>query len=189
MNLGGGNVFAAVLTTAASWNSEQPLLTYTVPAELQDQLSPGQLIAIPYGERLVEGIVWSIQQSDEAEIDYAPRPIAAILDVETALLPHQRALAEWISEYYVTPLAHIAVIMLPPGLMQRSQVVLHLAKSEQDANGTAQQPLSLRLQALIGLLLADGALDIEQLKKMLGVKQAKEVLKEASASGLIERNG
>ena len=40
---------------------------------------------------------------------------------------------------------------------------------------------------MIGLLLADGELDIEQLKKMLGVKRAREVLKEALASGLIER--
>ena len=120
-------MLADVLTSAASWNSEQPLLTYTVPAELQEQLHPGQLVAIPYGERLVEGIVWSIQSVQADDL----RPISAILDIESALLPHQRALAEWISEYYVTPLAHIAVIMLPPGLMQRSQVVLQLAKSEQ----------------------------------------------------------
>src|SRR5205807_5910839 len=119
--------------------------------------------------------------------DSTLRPISAILDIEPALLPHQRALAEWMADYYVTPLAQIAMIMLPPGLMQRSQVVLHLAKSEQGEGEELSQATSLRLQALIGLLLADGELDVEQLKKMLGARKAKDVLKEALASGLVER--
>jgi primosomal protein N' (replication factor Y) (superfamily II helicase) len=186
-------VLADVLTSAASWNGEQPLLTYTVPPELQDRLCAGQLIAVPYGERLVEGIVWDSQSDDETWYSQGQlsrlRPISAILDPEPALLPHQRALAEWMAEYYVTPLAQIALTMLPPGLMQRSQVVLHLVKSEQGGTGEVQQPeaVSLRLQALIGLLLAEGELDIEQLKQMLGQKRAREVLKEALASGLVER--
>ena len=189
-------MLADVLTSAASWNSEQPLLTYTVPGELQDRLCAGQLVAVPYGERLVEGIVWDSQPDDEglykqgqASTFSRLRPISAILDPEPALLPHQRALAWWMAEYYVTPLAHIALMMLPPGLMQRSQVVLHLVKSEQGETGEFQQSeaASLRLQALIGLLLTEGELDIEQLKQMLGQKRAREVLKEALASGLIER--
>ncbi len=186
MNLRGANVLAQVLTSAASWDSEQPLLTYTVPAEFVDMLRQGQLVAIPYGERLVEGIIWDIHMDAlTTDVDYALRPISAILDPEPALLPHQRALAAWMAEYYVTPLAHIALMMLPPGLVQRSRIVLQMAKSEDGA--AEQQPTSLRLQALQGLLLADGALDIEQLKKMLGPKRAREIIKEASTSGLIER--
>jgi primosomal protein N' (replication factor Y) len=102
-------------------------------------------------------------------------------------LSYQRALAEWMSEYYVTPLATIALMMLPPGLMQRSQAVLKLASDQSISDGGMEQPASLRLRALIGLLLTDGELDVEQLKKMLGPKRTKELLREASASGLVER--
>ena len=116
------------------------------------------------------------------------RPISTILDPEPALLAHQRALAEWMAVYYVTPLAQVAVKMLPPGLMQRSKVVLHLINDDDLAHRTTQdQQAFTRLHALIGLLLADGELDVERLKEMLGPKQAKEVLQEALASGLIER--
>ncbi len=73
-------LFADVLTSANAWNSEQPLLTYTVPPELQNELQIGQLIAVPYGDRLVEGIVWSIweddgagQQEDEQQMTGRPR--------------------------------------------------------------------------------------------------------------------
>ena len=51
--MGDDNVmFADVLTSAASWNSEHALLTYLVPGELEAELRIGQLVAIPYGERL-----------------------------------------------------------------------------------------------------------------------------------------
>jgi primosomal protein N' len=244
-------VLAEVLTSAASWNSEQSLLTYIVPTDLQDKICEGQLVAIPYGERLVEGIVWNILPDDEeiwtdeenvatplvgvagvgvagmgvasggiaggvglnehvatptrgvvgmgiagenvawtgggATPEYTLRPITAILDIEPALLPHQRALAEWMAEYYVTPLAQTAMMMLPPGLMQRSQIVLHLAKHEQDESGQSLPSTSLRTQALIGLLLTDGELDTEQLKKMLGPTRAKAIIKEALATGMVER--
>ena len=214
-------MLANVLTSAASWNSEQPLLTYIVPSELQDELRVGQLVAIPYGDKLVEGIVWSIEDGELEEADaderlafemtpagrgqaIAPtvddvgatacprpaggfRPISTILDPEPALLFHQRALAEWMAEYYVTPLAQVALMMLPPGLMQRSKVVLHLIKSEDMERNEIVSPAFTRLQALIGLLLADGELDVERLREMVGQKRAKEVLQEALASGLIER--
>jgi primosomal protein N' (replication factor Y) len=91
------------------------------------------------------------------------------------------------AEYYVTPLAHVALTMLPPGLMQRSKVVLHLIKSEDMERNEAALPAFTGLQALIGLLLADGELDIERLREMVGQKRAREVLQEALASGLIER--
>jgi primosomal protein N' (replication factor Y) len=237
-------VLAEVLTSANSWNSEQSLLTYIVPAELQAELRAGQLVAVPYGDRLVEGIVWNVWKDDEAEEPAAEleqpgqgkpgqgqalplpytegdhssdhgrgdprgrpvngrppndglanarstdvlRPISTILDLEPALLPHQRALAEWMAEYYITPLAHVALMMLPPGLMQRSKVVLHLIKNEDaPTNGAQDQPALTRLRALIGLLLAEGELDVVRLKEMLGPKLAKEIIEEALASGVIER--
>ncbi len=195
-------MFAEVLTSAASWNSEQPLLTYIVPDSIEREVRPGQLVAIPYGERLVEGIIWQLTDDRDTEGDarardadrIALRPISEILDLEPALLPHQRALAEWMSAYYVTPLWWVAQSMLPPGLVQRSKVVLRLITDdvrpveERLETGTPQeqQPITTT-RALIGLLLADGELDIARLKEMLGPKRAAVVLKEALASGLIER--
>ncbi len=183
-------MLANILTAAASWHAEHPLLTYSVPEEFQADLCAGQLVAVPYGERLVEGIVWTLSR-DETDIptfesdDEVLRPLHAILDLEPALLPHQRALAEWMADYYVTPLAFVALMMLPPGLIQRSQVVLHLVIDETSAETSEQ---TLRTRALIGMLLAEGELNVERLKEMLGPKRAKEVLKEALESGLIQRD-
>ena len=180
-------LFADVLTSAASW-SEESLLTYLIPEELEEEVVPGQLVAVPYGERLAEGILWRLHAQLPA--DEEPRPIETLLDPVPALLPHQRALAEWLSEYYVSPLAHTAMMMLPPGLMQRSRMVLQLIDTDTALELAAQRGDGnrfTRVRALIGLLLSEGELDIERLKEMLGPTKARAVLKEAQESGLIER--
>src|SRR6266487_3209843 len=170
---GARSMLANVLTSTGSWNSEQPLLTYSVPAALRGGLRAGQLVSVPYGERLVEGIVWDIlpdEQEKRAGIT-GLRPITSILDREPALLPHQQALALWISEYYITPLAQAATLMLTRGLMQRSQFVLRLVEdglSEVNRSTEATQEMPLQVRAMIGLLLSDGALDTVQFEKMLG---------------------
>ncbi len=185
-------LLAEVVTPAANWQREQSSLTYSVPDELQTALRVGQLVAAPYGERLIEGIVWSMRDSSldggtslMSVQPYVIRPLHTILDAEPALLPHQMHLAEWLAEYYVTSLAQVAFMMLPPGLTQRSQMVLKLATSSLDEQET--QEASLRLRAMVGLLLADGKLDVTRLEQMLGVKKARAVVKEALASGLITR--
>jgi primosomal protein N'' len=207
-------MFADILTSAGSWQGNRPLLTYTVPSELCAEIRPGQLVAIPYGERLVEGIVWSIGDTldDERVIDDDTasvlhddsdaagehddrqvsneelRPLHAILDPEPALQPYQMVLAQWISEYYVTSLATVAQMMLPPGLTQRSQVVLRLAELDRQSLDNAMQNGSLRLRALLGLLLAEGEINVERLKELLGPTKAKAVLKEVRANDLFQQD-
>ncbi|GER84750.1 hypothetical protein KTAU_33860 [Thermogemmatispora aurantia] len=174
-------MFAEVLTVAASWQGERPLLTYQIPGELAGQLQPGQLVAVPYGERLVEGIIWQLAESCEHSAPEALRPLHALLDPQPVLLPHQRALAEWMADYYVTSLALVVQLMLPPGLLQGSRAVLTLVNAE------PRETASLPLQALIGLLLDEGEIDVARLRSMLGPTRARLLLKEAVASGLIER--
>ncbi len=184
-------MLAEVLTAAASWNGVHPLLTYQVPPSIEGELRVGQLVAVPYGERLVEGIVWELHSDIPAadllslEAGEVLRPITTILDLQPALLPHQMSLAQWISEYYVTPLSQVALMMLPPGLIQRSHMVLHLAETDEQKRESVMQESSPQLRALIGLLLTEGELNVKRLHELLGPKRAKEILKEARHSSLI----
>src|SRR5579885_3791446 len=91
-------MLADVVTTAASWSLEDSQLTYLVPPPMEAEVRPGQLVAVPYGERLVEGILWHLhQQNDTSELDPDAelRPLHTIIDHQPALLRHQMALAEW----------------------------------------------------------------------------------------------
>jgi primosomal protein N' (replication factor Y) len=225
VSLGGAEyMLVAVLTTAASWHSEQPLLTYRVPPALEPLLRIGQLVAVPYGPRLVEGITWFICHDidgfsgDDAhgavsDLPHYPldssadqlnqplegeweesaqdqqfelRDLHEILDLEPVLLPHQMALAQWMAIYYVAPLAQVAQMMLPPGLVQRSRYVLRLNEGDRAELSNAVQTASLPLRSLVGLLLTEGEIDVEKLKSMLGPTKARQLLKEVRANSLIE---
>src|SRR5579884_1100621 len=106
-----------------------PLYTYTVPSALVASIAPGQLVAVPFGERVVAGIVWALDASDDlpdalpntsdelpdqaaspggAHPSHNPlhlKPLAGILLPQPVLLPAQQALAEQIAAYYAAPLA------------------------------------------------------------------------------------
>ncbi|HLG61653.1 MAG TPA: primosomal protein N' [Ktedonosporobacter sp.] len=183
-------MLADVVTTAASWSSEHAQLTYFVPPVMAAEVQPGQLVAVPYGERLVEGILWSIHRQDDASAfdpDVELRPLHTIIDHQPALLPHQMALAEWMAEYYVTSLAQVALTMLPPGLVQRSRYVLRLVEGNEQTLEESAREASPRLRALIGLLLSEGEIDITRLQEMLGKKKTRELLKEIKGHSQIER--
>lgn len=183
-------MLADVMTSVASWRSDLPLLTYCVPQALAADIRAGQLVAVPYGKKLVEGIVWHVRPDEQAEDEEGVeiRPIHSIVDAECILLPHQMALAMWMTEYYVTSLSQVVSMMLPRALVKRSQFVLRLTQDGLSETGELSAEASLRMRALAGLLLTDGEVDVEQLKKMLGPTKANNLLKEVADSQLIERD-
>src|SRR5436190_22125535 len=110
-------MLADVITPAGNWSLERPLLTYEVPTELEAEVQPGQLVALPYGERLVEGLIWLLHPSaipvgsvpgtappgavplsaPSSPTDTLIRPVHAVLDPVPVLLPFQMQLAQWIA--------------------------------------------------------------------------------------------
>lgn len=75
-------------------------------------LETGTIVRINVGKKLMNGII--ISQS-KATPSYEVKPIESILG-EAPLPAHTIALAKWLAEYYVTPLATALQAVLPSGL-------------------------------------------------------------------------
>ncbi|HEX6796729.1 MAG TPA: primosomal protein N' [Ktedonobacterales bacterium] len=107
--------------------SESGLYTYAVPEPLGDRIRAGQLVSVPYRERLLPGIVWALDASDELAAlpdGHPPRPLASVLIEEPLLAEDQRALAEWLANTYAAPLNDAARPLLPPGLAAGLRTIL-----------------------------------------------------------------
>ena len=166
------------------------LYSYRVPEALAPTLRVGHLVAIPFGERMSAGIVWALDASDEldddvgAPTDGAPRLRA----INRPLLPDpvisaaHHALAEWISDYYATPLADAARLMLPPGLLGGLRETL-LPVDSPRANDAAGR-LTSDAAMTLGLLRERGRLDREQVREALGAQRARAAISALLASGL-----
>src|SRR5579883_2561804 len=144
-------MIAEVLVPEGAWGgrNRRALFTYRIPPALRPLLQPGQLVALPFGPRLTQGIIWTL--AEEASGASAPtsemgsveagqrsfqlREIARLLDKAPVLLPHQQALAEWMADYYCASLPACVQPMIPPGLGDGLRLVLN-----EDAGGPGAAP-------------------------------------------------
>ncbi|HEX6123613.1 MAG TPA: DEAD/DEAH box helicase, partial [Ktedonobacterales bacterium] len=178
-----------------------PLFTYRAPERLAARLAPGQLVAVPFGERATAGIVWALDAADEVELPLASagtagdshphvspppalREIQAILLPEPALLPAQRALAEWISDYYVAPLGLAARLFLPPGLLRSVRMVLRPVEGEMSPPGAGMGPVGDE-GAVLALLRERGWLEHAQVVETLGAERARAVIRRLRRRGAV----
>ena len=98
-------------------NSGQPTrqaFTYGVPVDADPQ--PGQAVFVPYGPRVLQGIVLSRSQTTDIEV----KPIAAVADPDVVLDEAHIALARWLSHTYLAPLWDCVAVNLPHGYGQKA---------------------------------------------------------------------
>ena len=123
--------------------------TYLVPAALAD-LAPGEAVLIEFGRRQALGIVLG---EGEAAPGVEAKPILARVRADGPLLPELgMRLAAWISDHYLAPPAITLRAMLPPGLLERFELVAELrpAYAGSDRDGPVAAEDAGLLDALSG---------------------------------------
>ena len=98
--------------------------TYLVPDGLAD-LDPGEAVLVEFGRRQALGIVLA---ESSAPTSSGLKPIVDRIRADGPLLPPLTlALARMIAEHYLAPPALVLRAMLPPGLLERLELVAEVA--------------------------------------------------------------
>ena len=108
--------------------------TYSIPSGLT--ISPGHLVQVPFGPRVLSGVVF--QLSDESPVAET-REIARVAYPQPVLSSQRLALARWISSYYMAPLFDCAALMIPPGYPLRANNYLILKRPSPELKLTTAQ--------------------------------------------------
>ncbi|MGK2964225.1 MAG: DEAD/DEAH box helicase, partial [Tepidiformaceae bacterium] len=98
-------------------NAGQPArrpFTYTVPDSID--LVPGQAVFVPFGPRVLQGIV--LRLTDHSDVE-GVRPITSIADPSPVLDAPRIALPEWLAATYLSPLWECVALLLPEGYGQK----------------------------------------------------------------------
>lgn len=90
--------------------AQRRTFSYSVPPVLE--ISAGQAVWVPFGEKLLQGVVFELTDFPAVE---NTRDIAGLIETEPVLGPEYIKLARWISAYYLCPLFDAVSLMLPPG--------------------------------------------------------------------------
>jgi len=101
--------------------------TYDVPEGLA--VRRGQLVWVPFGTRVVRGVVLDIVAESEQP---ATRPVASASQ-HVVLSPSQLELASFISSRYLSTLFQALSLFLPPGTERRSKVVYEAVTTVTDS--------------------------------------------------------
>ncbi len=108
--------------------------TYAVPASLAD-IVPGEAVLVEFGRRQALAVVLG-EASRPAGIIL--KPIAARVRTDGPLLPAlSLSFARWIADHYLAPPALVIRAMLPPGLLERLDLVAERLPGDPPADLTA----------------------------------------------------
>ena len=176
-----GRRLVEVAVDAAGAGGARPY-TYAVPDTLAD-LADGEAVLVEFGRRQALGIVLGPATSSGGA---APKPIVDRVRADGPLLPALTlSLARWIAAHYLAPPALVIRSMLPPGLLERLELV-----AERTPIGTPDGATAAA-ETTSGATAARATLDdvdvdlLEQLEA--GVRAARELAAPDGRAGLLRR--
>src|SRR4030042_1335786 len=151
--------------------------TFSYAIQPSDNLKVGQAVWVPFGSKILQGIVFQLTDYPAVE---DTREIIGRIAPPPLLSPVQGELARWISEYYLAPLFDAAALMLPPGFERKLVTFLHLSElSIANASLTPEQ------RQLLDRLEKNEKVTLGALERALGKKKARLLVNQLLRKGLI----
>ena len=160
--------------------AQRRTFSYSIPPFLS--LTVGQAVWIPFGTRVLQGVVCRLTEHPEVE---QTKDIIGTIDPRPLLTPAQVELARWISDYYLAPLFDAVALMLPPGFERKLLAFYELSPGFSASSATG---LTLEQSQLTDFLDREGRMAQAVLEKALGKKKARRALDVLLANGLVVRS-
>ncbi|MFC2020664.1 primosomal protein N' [Chloroflexota bacterium] len=160
--------------------AQRRTFSYDIPPGLD--IDVGQAVWVPFGDKLLQGIV--LELSDYPAVEET-KAIAGIIDPQPVLSPAQVSLAYWISEHYLSPLFDAVALMLPPGFERKALTFISAASVP---DGFDLSSLSQEHGHVLELVQRDGNSSLKKLEKALGQKRAQRVVAQLLRRGLVKRS-
>jgi primosomal protein N' (replication factor Y) len=150
---------------------------YSIPPELRREVRQGQLVVVPFGARRLQGVIFGF---DDRSPVSETRPLYEIADPTPVLSAAHIELASWISRYYLAPLIDAVLLMLPPGVTRKTQVVVGLNRG-----AAVPGDLDDGQRRVVDLLRAEGELPLHGLGRKVGLKNYQQIVDGLARRGLI----
>ncbi|MFC2064582.1 primosomal protein N' [Chloroflexota bacterium] len=131
---------------------------YSIPENLNQVLSLGHYVTVPFGNQIVQGVV--IEFDDHSPVSET-KTIKDLIDPEPVIDPVQIDLAKKISQDTHNPLASIVSLFLPIGLANQSDILYSLESQKEISYGSGLQ------KRFINLLKKKGPLRGRQIDRAL----------------------
>jgi len=147
-------------------NSPRSRSTFSYAIPLGLNVSAGQAVWVPFGSRVIQGIV--LRLSDKPSVEET-KEITGIVADFPLLSPVQMKLAQWISEHYFVPPFDALALMLPPGFERRAITCFQLTDSQVDL------PLTPEQRQVLHIIRGKKKTSLPELEKAMGKRKARQI--------------
>ncbi|MFC2035572.1 primosomal protein N' [Chloroflexota bacterium] len=154
--------------------------SYAVPPSLS--VDVGQAVWVPFGDRLLQGIV--LELSDRPAVEET-KEIAGIMESHPTVSTVHISLAYWISQYYLSPLFDAITLMLSPGSNRKALTFISIPSLP---NHFELSSLHQGAKYVIELCQRQNKVSLRQLEKTLGKKRAQTIVSQLVKRGLAVRS-
>ncbi len=138
---------------------------YAIPARLG--INVGQAVWVPFGSRVIQGIVVELSEQPSVE---ATKEIADLVTDYPVLSSIQIKLAQWISEYYLSPLFDAMALMLPPGFERQTITYFQLVDTQVDLSS-----LTPEQRQILHFMRGKKKTSLREVEKAIGKKKARQI--------------
>lgn len=160
------------------------VLTYSVPDENAADVIVGGRVVVPVGKKkLYTGIVSEV--FDDYDDDIEIKEIVSVLDVNPVVTKPQLMLWKWIADYYICSQGEVMKAALPAGLKMESET---LVAANEDFMEDADEPLKKTELAVMENLSTSKQISIEDLSRLVKVKNLLPTMQSLLAKGAITLN-
>lgn len=111
-------MYAEIIPYGASFHTEA--LTYAVGDSFRFEIQIGQLVKIPYGKKIISGVIADIFYQKNTEIEEI-KFLESIVYPKPILCPYQIACIKKISRKYLLPIHRVLSIFLSTPLLRRME--------------------------------------------------------------------
>ncbi len=160
--------------------AQRRTFSYAIPPDLE--VNVGQAVWVPFGEKLLQGIVLELSGYPVVE---ETKEIAKVIAPEPVLAPHQLSLARWLSDYYLSPLFDALALMLPPGFERKVLTFVTIRQSHRDHDISSLAPGQ---QYILNRVRKQGRVVVKELEKALGKKKTPSLVSQLVGRGLLVRS-
>ena len=136
--------------------------SYSIPQHMS--LEPGQLVWVPFGRRILQGVVMNLAEVAQVEVT---RDVLQPVEPSPVLSSPHLQLALWLSRYYLCSLFAAVGLMLPPGFEARVRSRI-TSISSPDSCSSDFESLRPQSQEALEQLAGKPALNEAEFVKLLG---------------------
>ncbi|HDL59828.1 MAG TPA: primosomal protein N' [candidate division WOR-3 bacterium] len=99
-------------------DTKTDFFTYRLKDEHISEITPGRVVVVPFKNKKVKGVVYRTKKECELQLPEI-KWVEEILPEDISTLPTLIKLAEWISQYYFSPLSETIKLFFPPKTLER----------------------------------------------------------------------